>query len=113
IDLASSRAGSGCPASIEDRTYWEIDFPDQGHEDPENNPRRLVDHFEEVMLAAVQRRLRADVPVVSYLSGGVDSSLVVALASHVRKQPIPTFTIRIEDPGLDETIEAAVAARHI
>ena len=58
------------------------------------------------MLRAVERRLRADVPVVSYLSGGVDSSMVVALAGRIRGQPIPTFTIRIEDPHLDETGEA-------
>jgi asparagine synthase (glutamine-hydrolysing) len=43
----------------------------------------------------------------------VDSSTVVALACHVRKQPIPTFTIRIDDPELDETSEAAVVARHV
>ena len=39
---------------------------------------------------------RADVPVVSYLSGGVDSSVVVAMASKVRGSPIPCFTIRIK-----------------
>ena len=59
------------------------------------------------MLAAVERRLRADVPVVSYLSGGVDSSIVVALACKVRGRPIPTFTIRDRRPELDETSEAA------
>ena len=66
-----------------------------------------------MLLGAVERRLRADVPVVSYLSGGVDSSLVVALASHIRREPIPTFTIRIEDPRLDETSAAAYVGRHI
>ena len=39
--------------------------------------------------------------------------MVVALASQVRGSPIPTFTIRIEDPKLDETNEAGVVARHI
>src|ERR1051326_4153689 len=65
------------------------------------------------MLHSVARRLRADVPVVSYLSGGVDSSLVVALASKRLGRPIPTFTIQVTDPELDETSEAAVGARHV
>jgi asparagine synthase (glutamine-hydrolysing) len=107
------RDEGGAGAKVSEHTYWEIDFPDRGQEDRSRNEKQLVDGFEEVMLRAVERRLRADVPVVAYLSGGVDSSTVVALASHVRKQPIPTFTIRIDDPGLDETSEAAVAARHI
>jgi len=100
-------------ASVSDRIYWEIDFPNQGEEDPGHDPKALIDQFEAVMLQAVERRLRADVPVVSYLSGGVDSSLVVALASKVRGQPIPTFTIQIKDPQLDESSEAAETARYL
>ena len=100
----------GGPA-VRDRAYWEMDFPDRGGEERGRDPRCLVDRFEAVLLRAVARRLRADVPVVSYLSGGVDSSLVVALASHVRKAPVPTFTIRIDAPGLDETPEARAVAR--
>ena len=73
----------------------------------------MVDGLEAVLLGAVERRLRADVPVVSYLSGGVDSTMVAALASHIRGQAIPSFTIRIPDPSLDETSEATLAARHI
>ena len=65
---------------------------------PGDDEKRLVDGFEQVLLGAVERRLRADVPVVSYLSGGVDSSMVVALASHVRGSPIPTFTISVAGP---------------
>src|SRR5204863_3779002 len=98
---------------LSEHSYGEIDFPDRGAESPEQNEERLLDGFEKVMLHAVERRLRADVPVVSYLSGGVDSTTVAALAGHVRKKPITTFTIRIDDPLLDETSEAAIAGRHI
>ena len=52
-------------------------------------------------------------PVVSYLSGGVDSSVVVGVASRMRGEPIPCFTIRIKSPDLDETKEAGIVARHI
>ncbi len=97
----------------ERKYYWRIDFPDQGQEDPETDPKKLVDEFERVMLAAVERRLRADVPVVSYLSGGIDSSIVVAMAAKIRGETIPTFTIQIMDPKLDETTQAAVVSRHI
>src|SRR5205823_1270117 len=92
--------------------YWSIDFPERGDEN-RRGEHELVDEFERLLMEATTRRLRADVPVVSYLSGGVDSSVVVAMASRVRGSPIPSFTIRIKDPSLDETSEAAVVARHI
>ncbi|HEY7329392.1 MAG TPA: asparagine synthase (glutamine-hydrolyzing) [Gemmataceae bacterium] len=103
----------GEPAEISERVYWQMDFPDRGQEDYASSGKQLAERFEEVLLGAVTRRLRADVPVVSYLSGGVDSSVVVALATHVRGEPIPTFTIRITRPDLDETNEASLVARHI
>jgi asparagine synthase (glutamine-hydrolysing) len=111
LDIRLGTAASSPP--ILERTYWEIDFPDQGDEEVGDDPKRLVDDFEALLLAAVEKRLRADVPVVSYLSGGVDSSLLVAMACHIRKEPIPTFTVRIEDPRLDETRHAALVARHV
>jgi asparagine synthase (glutamine-hydrolysing) len=105
--------GPGEPARVSEHTYWEIDFPDRGEEDHASSPQKLTDEFERLLLGAVTRRLRADVPVVSYLSGGVDSSTVVALASHVRGTPIPSFTIRITRPDLDETSEASLVAAHL
>jgi len=105
--------GSGSPQSaIQKKIYWEIDFPDWGQE--EDPPHaKVVDDFEKLFLAAVDRRLFADVPVVSYLSGGVDSSVVVAVASKVLGRPIPTFTISVQAEGLNEESEAAQTARHI
>jgi asparagine synthase (glutamine-hydrolysing) len=109
IDLDTARSSG----TIHDRVYWQMDFPDRGQEEPGCDAERTVDEFEGLLGAAVERRLRADVPVVSYLSGGVDSSMVVALASRIRGRPIPTFTIKIDTPELDETPEAALAARHV
>jgi asparagine synthase (glutamine-hydrolysing) len=100
------------PGKVTDRTYWRMDFPDRGQESS-GTRRELVDGMEAVLRRAVARRLRADVPVVSYLSGGVDSSLVVALAARERGRPVPTFTIQIDDPDLDETGRAAAVARHV
>ncbi|HEX3314220.1 MAG TPA: asparagine synthase (glutamine-hydrolyzing) [Gemmataceae bacterium] len=110
--------------AVVDRVYWEIDFPDAGDEQQhdfrrfgDNGANPLIDEFEAVMQRSVQRRLRADVPVVSYLSGGVDSSIVVALACAQRqsegKEPIPTFTIGVNDPAFDERSEAADLSRRL
>jgi asparagine synthase (glutamine-hydrolysing) len=103
----------GAAPVINERTYWEMDFPDEGDEDPGANQRKLVDEFERVILQAVEKRLRADVPVGAYLSGGVDSSIIVALACDLKGPAINTYTIRVDDPALDELSAARLAARHI
>jgi asparagine synthase (glutamine-hydrolysing) len=100
-------------AVINERTYWEMDFPDEGDEDPEVDQRKLVDEFEQVLLKAVEMRLRADVPVGAYLSGGLDSSMIVATARHFKGPAINTYTIRVDDPALDELSAATLSARHI
>jgi asparagine synthase (glutamine-hydrolysing) len=111
--LRIQRGALGQAATVSEHTYWEVDFPDAGQEDRGDDEKRVVDGFENVLMGAVERRLRADVPVVSYLSGGVDSSVVVALATHIRKSPIPTFTIGVQDAKLNEETQAAIVARHI
>lgn len=102
----------GQPATTALKQYWSIDFPAMGHE-LEGDADHLVNQLDETLMAAVDRRLRADVPVVSYLSGGIDSSIVVAMACKIRGTPIPTFTVKIMDPKLDETVQAAMVSRYI
>jgi asparagine synthase (glutamine-hydrolysing) len=103
----------GQRAEVVERRYWDFDFPDAGQELDDADGTRLVDTFEEKFRRAVEIRLRADVPVVGYLSGGVDSAYVLATASKVRGHPIPSFTIQVPGKGLDETSDALVTARHI
>ncbi len=106
-------SGNGANAQVEERAYWEMNFPDRGDEERGENPARLVDDFENILLQAVEERLRADVPVGAYLSGGVDSSMIVALACHLKGPAINTYTVRVHEPELDELDAASLSARHI
>ena len=103
----------GRRAEVVERRYWDFDFPDAGEELDPANAKRLVDEFEAKFRRAVEIRLRADVPVVGYLCGGVDSAYVLATASRVRGRPVPSFTIQVPGKGLDETSDALVTARHL
>ncbi len=103
----------GRPAEIVDRCYWDFDFPDEGHEDDPADEKKLVDEFEATFRRAVEVRLRADVPVVGYLSGGIDSAAVMAQAVSVLGRPIPSFTVKVPKAELDESSKAMVASRHI
>ncbi|MBA4063102.1 MAG: asparagine synthase (glutamine-hydrolyzing) [Isosphaera sp.] len=98
--------------ATQQKTYWRVTYPDRGQEH-DGDEKQVVDRYEELLFRAVQRRLQADVPVVSYLSGGVDSSLVVAMANKALGRPIPTFTVSVKSKGLDEESEALQTARHL
>lgn len=103
----------GRAAEVVERKYWDLDFPDWGEEDNPSDPTRLIDEFEAKFHRAVELRLRADVPVVGYLSGGVDSAYVLSTASRVRGTPIPSFTIKVPHGELDEEANAAVTAHAV
>ncbi len=98
---------------ISEKAFWEMDFPDAGQEDFASSEAELVDEFDAVLTGAVERRLRADVPVGSYLSGGVDSSMILALATKLRGDDVSTYTVRVDDPELDELSAASRVARHL
>ncbi|MGD8423026.1 MAG: asparagine synthase (glutamine-hydrolyzing), partial [Methyloceanibacter sp.] len=103
--------GRGAANPVE-RKYWDFDFPDWGQE-LDGDAGQLTESFEAVFERAVDVRLRADVPVVGYLSGGVDSAFVMATAARVAGRPLPSFTLRIPKDNLDEVDEAMEAAEAI
>lgn len=69
--------------------------------------------LENLLQDAVQRRMIADVPLGAFLSGGVDSSTVVALMQAANVGKVRTFTIGFSEPGYDEAPYAAAIARHL
>jgi len=88
--------------------YWELPEPVEGPVDEE----RLLDELEALLQDSVRRQLVADVPVGILLSGGVDSSLVTAMAVRVASK-VKTFTIRFPGHGsYDETAHARLIAEH-
>ena len=102
----------GASASLIERKYWDFDFPDWGDE-LDGDETQLVDDFDAAFTRATEIRLRADVPVVGYLSGGVDSAYVLATAAKVAGRPLASFTLRIPGKELDEVDSAMEAARAI
>ena len=100
----------GAPAEVHEQAWWDVSFPDQGDEYDRRSEPELVEELGGLFDEAVRIRLRADVPVVGYLSGGVDSTSVMWSATRALGRPIPSFTIRIPDRTLDETDRALLAA---
>lgn len=73
----------------------------------------MIERLETLLLDAVKRRMVADVPVGAFLSGGVDSSTVVALMQAANAGPVRTYSIGFDIDGYDEAKHAAAVARHL
>jgi asparagine synthase (glutamine-hydrolysing) len=92
-------------------TYWEL--PEQDGSAATASAEDLADELQVLLREAVRRQLIADVPIGILLSGGIDSSLVTAMAADVSSAPVKTFTIAF--PGhaaQDESPYARMVARH-
>ncbi|MBC8352787.1 MAG: asparagine synthase (glutamine-hydrolyzing) [Planctomycetes bacterium] len=91
------------------RPYWEPDL----NAAIEVNPSEAAERLVELMTSSVEMRMRSDVPLGAFLSGGVDSSLIVALMQQKSEQPIKTFTIGFPIAEYDETSYARQVATHL
>jgi asparagine synthase (glutamine-hydrolysing) len=91
--------------------YWDIDYPAVDDYRSRVTDAEYIDGFRAVLDEAVKVRLRADVPVGCYLSGGIDSCAVLGLAARHRTDPIRAFTLRFDHADYDEGVAAEEMAR--
>lgn len=83
--------------------YWRPDFPAPPAHAAPRTEADYLDELRALLTDAVRIRLRADVPVGAYLSGGLDSSLIAALVRQAGQQQLDTFSISFSDPQFDES----------
>ncbi len=89
--------------------YWSLRYTPKRTEDEAT----LAEELEARLAEAVRLRLISDVPLGALLSGGVDSSTVVALARRFTSGPLSTFSVGFEQPEYDELEHARAVARHL
>ena len=82
--------------------YWDWQFPVDG-EYTHTDENELAEELHALLIDATRIRLRADVPVGAYLSGGLDSSVLTSLIHHYGGVPLRTFSIGFDDVSLDES----------
>jgi asparagine synthase (glutamine-hydrolysing) len=90
-------------------SFWKVDWSKEISIDQATASQKL----KELLLDSVRIRLRSDVPLGAFLSGGIDSSLVVAIAQQQLQTPIRTFSIGFSESDFDETRYAKMVADHV
>ncbi|MGN7294218.1 asparagine synthase (glutamine-hydrolyzing) [Rhizobium sp. SAFR-030] len=103
--------------TVDIRPYWTLDYPDIGDTGGNQNEGEAQEEIAALLTDAVRLRMRADVPVAAYLSGGLDSSLICALAAPMAPDGLNTFSVTFDSAEHDESafqrqVADALGTRH-
>lgn len=95
--------------------YWSLEdaFDSGAQNQLQGDAESASDELEKLLLDAVGIRMMADVPLGAFLSGGIDSSLIVSLMQAQANKPIKTFSIGFEEAGFNEAVFAKEVAAHL
>lgn len=95
----------------EPQSYWSL--PAQTGTGAPLSDSDAIDQLHELMRTTIHDQMVADVPLGAFLSGGIDSSLIVSLMQSLSMQKVKTFTIGFDNPGYNEAEHAKAVARHL
>lgn len=96
--------------AVQVRKYWDLALHGEPYPGSYENAK---DELEQKLEQAVAIRLRSDVPIGVFLSGGIDSSLVTALCVRQSTSKVQTFCVGFKGTGFDESVSAASVAHHL
>jgi asparagine synthase (glutamine-hydrolysing) len=100
------------PSSV---TWWTAERAarDAMQAEPLDEPEAAISAVDQALGQSVRSRMLADVPLGAFLSGGIDSSLIVALMQQQAERPVRTFSVGFDDARYDESADAAAVAAHL
>jgi asparagine synthase (glutamine-hydrolysing) len=94
--------------------YWRLrEAIDSGTHHPLDNEKEAAEELDRILRVSVRGRMIADVPLGAFLSGGIDSSTVVALMQAQSNRKVRTFSIGFREPGYNEAEHAKAVANHL
>src|SRR5262245_22617333 len=93
------------PGEVVLRPYWQLTYPDAADADglDQRSEAAIADELQALLIDATRIRLRSDVPVGAYLSGGLDSSIVTAAIKEITPERLRTFSVTFESDEFDES----------
>jgi asparagine synthase (glutamine-hydrolysing) len=94
---------------LEVSRYWDVRYDQK----TQQSEAEILDELDTLVRQAVRRRLISDVPLGAFLSGGVDSSLVVAMMAQEKSEPVDAIVMGFDDPVYDERPYARQVAQHL
>ncbi len=98
----------------EPRKYWSLpQIADVGESLEHGSLSQKADDLDVLLRTVLKDQMLADVPLGAFLSGGIDSSLIVALMQSISDRPVKTYSIGMPDMGLDESKYAKAVAAHL
>jgi asparagine synthase (glutamine-hydrolysing) len=113
--ILSLEVADGSGFNYRTHSYWSMTEVAERWEEESflGSPAEAVEELEWLLRDAVGLRMLADVPLGSFLSGGIDSSTVVALMQQLSNRPVRTFSIGFHREGYNEAIHAGEVAKHL
>ena len=101
-----------CKGNKKETCYWDL-YEKASCSRLASETQTIVADFESLLADAVSRRMISDVPLGTFLSGGIDSTLVTSIMQSQSTQAVKTFTIGFNEDGYDEAAHAGKIARHL